>query len=278
MNSMNNIFEISTDGKTLLRVHNENITHIVIPNGITTIDTFAFNSTIQRIDLPNSVRVIPDTAFEGCPSLTDINVAEDNLLYRSIDGVLFSKDMTKLIQYPRGRKITKYKIPLGVTTIGDSAFEGCHSLQNIDLPNSLTVIKEYAFNQCSSLLSIDLPNNIRDIEHYAFEDCSSLKSISIPNGIKTIGSWAFSHCSSLHRIDIPKSVTRLGNGVVHGCSNLKELHMHWTDIGYTEGNWALADIIMMEFDCTLYVPFGTLSRYKRNRIFGQFKNIKERNI
>ena len=68
---MENIFKLSKDGKTLIEVLDKNITHIEIPNGITTIEDDAFIrcSALQSIDIPNSVTTIGDFAFSGCSAL-----------------------------------------------------------------------------------------------------------------------------------------------------------------------------------------------------------------
>ena len=73
---MEDIFELSKDGKTLIKVYDENITNIAIPNGVTTIGQFAFRgcSALQSIDIPNSVIKIEWDAFKGCSALQSIDI------------------------------------------------------------------------------------------------------------------------------------------------------------------------------------------------------------
>jgi hypothetical protein len=84
----------------------------------------------------------------------------NNKFYASRDGVLYNKTGTTLIQYPAGRKETRYFIPTNVTGIGEGAFSGCSSLTSITLPASVTSIRNSAFFGCSSLTSISLPSNV----------------------------------------------------------------------------------------------------------------------
>ena len=59
-----------------------------------------------------------------------------------------------------GKGEEKVTIPNSVTTIGESAFEGCERLKNIDIPNSVTTIGAWAFDGCSSLTDITIPNKV----------------------------------------------------------------------------------------------------------------------
>src|SRR5450756_889581 len=80
--------------------------------------------------IPNSVTTIGSYAFSGCTSLSAITVDALNFFYSSLDGVLFNKSQTTLIQCPGG-KAGGYTVPNGVTSIGSSAFSGCTSMSAI---------------------------------------------------------------------------------------------------------------------------------------------------
>ena len=90
-----------------------------------------------------------------------------------------------------------------VTSIGDSAFDGCSGLKRITIPDSVTSIGKSAFSSCSSLTSINIPDSVTSIGDSAFSYCRSLTSISIPDSVTSIGDSAFSDCSSLTSISIP---------------------------------------------------------------------------
>ncbi len=139
-------------------------------------------------------------------------------------GAKYSNDWKRLLYAPSGLK-GEYSIRNGVKVIGNSAFEFCRSLTNINIPNSVTNIGDGVFKYCESLANINIPNGVTNIGDHAFSECSSLTNINIPNGVTNIGDHAFSECSSLTNINIPNSVTNIGNGAFYGCSSLTNINI-----------------------------------------------------
>ncbi len=203
----------------------DSLTSLTIPDSVTTIGKGAFDScdSLLTVIIPDSVTTIGDYAFSDGYSLTAITVAEGNANYRDIDGVLFNKDTTTLMQYPAGKMDISYMIPDSVTTIGADAFRCCGSLTAVTIPDGVTTIGESAFNWCTSLTAVTIPNSVTTIGDYAFCSCYSLMSVTIPDGITTIGRDIFGSCVSLKSVIIPDSVTTIGNGAFSYCDSLESV-------------------------------------------------------
>ena len=196
--------------------------NITIPDSVTYIGNFALYgcSSLTSITIPDSVTSICESAFRGCSSLTSIVVDNDNQYFTSIDGNLYNKDKTELIQYAIGKTDASFIITDSVTSIGDYAFFGCSGLTSVTIGNSVTSIRESAFDDCSSLTSVTIGNSVTSIYSYAFDGCSGLTSITIPDSVNFIGSYAFKNCSSLTSVTIGNSVTSIYSYAFEGCSNL----------------------------------------------------------
>ena len=154
------------------------ITDLVIPNSVTSINKYAFEGCtgLTSINIPNSVTSIGGAAFYECTGLTSINIPNS---VTSIGGSAFY----------RCTGLTSVTIPNSVTSIGGSAFSGCTGLTSITIPNSVTSIGEYAFRGCTGLTSITIPNSVTSIGDRTFNDCTGLTSITIPNSVTSIGEY-----------------------------------------------------------------------------------------
>lgn len=163
--------------------------------------------------------VSPDymNPFVGCSALEVIEVDDENKNFKSLDGVLFSKDGTELYCCPGGYSVENYTVPQGVTWVGSAAFASCENLISVELPGTITRICGDAFNGCKKLEHINLPENLSRIEEWVFRDCSSLKSIIIPISVKNVCERAFSGCTSLRTIDIPESIQSIGSYAFYDC-------------------------------------------------------------
>lgn len=178
---------------------------------------------ITSIVIPDSVISIGVSTFSGCTSLAEITVSPDNKNYSSVDGVLFNKDGSELIIYPKGNGRSAYTVPDGVTSISGSAFSGCTSLKEIVIPDSVTTIGSSAFEGCTSLSKVKLSNNLTIIEERTFYDCTSLAEIVIPDSVTRIGESAFLGCTSLSKVDLPKKLTTIEAYTFSGCSSLESI-------------------------------------------------------
>ena len=190
-----------------------------IPDGVTVIRDRAFNKCISlnSITIPKSVQDIETYSFFGCTSLEAINVAGSNKNYADVNGILFSKDKTKIVCYPANKKNMSYSIPVSVKVVGVGAFRDCIYLKGITIPDSVTNIEHHAFSNCNSLKSITIPDSITAIEMATFIDCASLTGVKIPASVTSIGWGAFSNCTSLTKITIPAGVKTIADKALGYC-------------------------------------------------------------
>ncbi len=124
---------------------------------------------------------------------------------------IYSEDRTKILGIKEGLDLTPYNtisIPIGVTVIGDNAFEKCFmsgsSITQVNLFNgSLHQIGDNAFNKCDALTGpIVIPEGVVRIGEKSFQDCSNITSITIPSSVDYIGDYAFWRCTKIEYIDM----------------------------------------------------------------------------
>jgi len=197
------------------------LTSVTIPNSVTSIGNNAFSrcSGLTSVTIPNSVTSIGYTAFDQCTGLTSVTADAANPNYSSMDGVLFDKNQTTLIQYPIG-KTGGYTIPNGVTSVGSDAFSNCRGLTSVTIGNSVVSIGNSAFSYCRGLTNVTIGDSVVSIGSNAFNSCSDLTSVTIGNSVASIGSSAFSNCTGLTGVTIPNSVTSIGSSAFSYCSGL----------------------------------------------------------
>ena len=190
------------------------IKSIVIPDSVTQIGSGAFDSCIwiTSITIPKNVSIIGTAAFD-CYRLQKIEVEEDNEFYKSMDGVLYSKDGKKLVAYPTAKKDEKFEIPDGVTEVNAYAFRENSRIKHVIFSHSVTKIGEYAFYNCSELDYIKMGTGVQIIGACAFAYCDDLNTVQLSSGLKRIEYGAFSHCDSedFKRLTIPSGTEYIGD-------------------------------------------------------------------
>ena len=167
------------------------IESVTLPDSLTTIEKNAFYNCekLKSVTIPPNVSSIGLAAFvEGLSesSLTEIKVDPENPYFSEKDGVVFSKDGTKLIVFPSGRS-GDYQIPDGTVSVGDYAFYYCVNVSSITVPGSVRSLGEGAFGNCSSLTKTVLNEGLEEIGEYAFQSSSGIRDIIIPASVKSVG-------------------------------------------------------------------------------------------
>jgi hypothetical protein len=195
------------------------LTHIEIPNGVTTIEWSAFeNCSLTHIYIPSSVTNLAGGAFTGCTALREIRVDPSNQAYASAEGVLCDRSLTTVIRCPEG-KVGNWVMPDTVQVVSQNAFYHCTKLSTVDFSTNLTTIGSRAFQSCRSLTSATIPPLVRQIDSWTFYLCASLTNVTFMGPLERIGVAAFMY-SGLERVTIPSSVTRVENSAFQECPRL----------------------------------------------------------
>ncbi len=159
------------------------------------------------------------------------------------DGVLYSKDMARLIfcveeketfivpesvsiiepyAFCSQKKLRSITLHDGIGCVGDGAFMGCAALETFTVSRSITCINWRVFDGCVSLREIHIPDSVVGIGGYAFRHCDSLKRVALPRYLEFLNS--FECCGSLEEIEIPAGVEIVGGFMF--CSSLKKVTLH----------------------------------------------------
>ena len=291
------------------------LTSVTIPNSVTSIGDGAFDhcSGLTSVTIPNSVTSIGDDAFRECSSLTSVTIGNSvtsigGSAFSGCSGltsVTIPNSVTSIGHDAFGgcSGLTSVTIGNSVTSIGNRAFSVCSGLTSITIPNSVTSIGHEAFYRCSGLTSITIPNSVTSIGVSAFRGCSGLTSIVvengnsnydsrsncnaiietatntlifgckntiIPNSVTSFGNDAFYGCLGLTSITIPNSVTRIGDGVFDGVDLT-------TVVSLIENPFVIGRAFSVNtfYNATLYVPVGTIDKYKATDGWKDFAYIVE---
>lgn len=151
------------------------------------------------VKIHKDVSEIELCTFNDCSSLVSIKVDPGNPYFSSYNGVLYNKEKTRLICFPKGKDV------------------------GVNISTKVEIIDPYAFSMCTNLRDIKLPKSVRVIGDYAFECCKSLSSITIPKSVEKIGAHAFIYCMSIKTIEIPNSVIEIGDGAFSSCCQLTSI-------------------------------------------------------
>ncbi|MBQ3000127.1 MAG: leucine-rich repeat protein [Oscillospiraceae bacterium] len=176
---------------------NDTITSIRIPDSVITIEGDAIQecSALTDLYIGSGVQSVCEGNYNmvfNCPSLVNIEVSEDNMYFKTVDGNMMSKDGKTFVLYASGKRESSFAIPAGVTTIGMDAFAYAENLENVLIPDGVTEIQAYTFWNCTALESIRVPDGVTTIGRSAFGYTTVLRLVVLPESLNWIDFNAFS--------------------------------------------------------------------------------------
>ena len=116
-----------------------------MPEGLEEIGEHNFPYRLKHISIPPLIKDLNVNNFDKCRTLKSIDVNENNTYYRSLNGILYNHDLTKILRCPQGYEGQVF-IPSTVVEIGDHCFDGCSKVSRIVIPNSVKSIGDYALS------------------------------------------------------------------------------------------------------------------------------------
>lgn len=257
------------------------LTEIVVPEGVTSIGTFAFLgcSSLTTINIPSSASITVTSALlPFCSSLESVTVGEENKTVCSVDGVLYSKNMVRLICYPAAKK-GDVVIPESVTQYGGYSFSEVAAFTSFNVPARITFLNG-SFPCCDNLTEFNVDESSAfycSIDGVIFnKDATSLIQFpsartgryTVPEGIEGISSNAFRGCK-LSNIVIPASVTIISPNAFNSCKKLESIRF----LGATPPTLDMSVFYFTPEDMVVYVPEGSLDAYQKAMPF--VKNFEE---
>lgn len=148
----------------------------------------------KSLFIPKSVLRIEEDGdygiFNVFENITSINVDEENQIYRSVNGVLYFKDLSVLLCYPKCNTQQNFVIPNGVEEIYESAFNSSMYLKSIVMPNSLRFIRKRSFSHCEFLKVVQWSKKLETIERDAFYSTNITEAI-LPSTLNELQGYAF---------------------------------------------------------------------------------------
>ena len=222
---------------------NTEITKLEIPEGVTTIGSYAFLkcTEVSSVTIPKSVISIGENAFSECNNLEKVIVSDMSAWCSISFGSMDSNPLSRARRLfsDENTEITKLEIPSGLTSIKAYAFSNWVGLTSVVIPNSVTTIGDYAFNGCYNASFESFPSSLTSIGESAFWNCNGITNLSFSSGIETIGDGAFAYCGGLQEVGFPSTLISIGSGAFRGCPIKRlELPASLTSIG----EWAFAEL------------------------------------
>ena len=272
------------------------------------------NPYISRINIPEGIKVIKDSAFIYC-NLSEILSIPASVEYFGlsniypalyVDSIIVHKNnpfydsrqgCNAIIETATNTLVAGCKstvIPYGVERIAKDAFVCCEELKNISIPATVKEIGAKAFAK-SRITEVNIPEGVTTLEEYTFQYCEHLQNVTLPESLTEIRLAALSHCG-FRELLIPNGVRTIGDYAFDYCEKLETVTIGSgvQEIGYCafDGCKRLERVIShipaeslfeidrsvfgnINNDCILYVPKGSKKVYENTFGWDVFSKIEE---
>ena len=186
------------------------LTYAELPESLSSIGWEVFwECRLQEVRIPAALKEIGDWAF--CGGVEHFSADEDNPYFVALDGVLYNKSFTEMIQCP-------------ISLAGDFV-----------IPETVSSFRMGAFSRCSTLTGVVIPEGVREISNSLFMSCTALRTVSLPESATDISYMAFGNCMSLEQITIPRSVEQVSWNAFSGCGKLAEIRFEGNAPQFRDG-------------------------------------------
>ena len=210
------------------------ITSITFEEGITSLgqETLYSLPALRTARIPGSVTEIDDLMINSCNSSLTIQcglcspawewarVPSRHLTVELFDAVI---EGGTLVSYTGNRTALWPPEDLGLTAIGERAFQTNTSVQSVKIPEGVTQIGAYAFNNCYNLTTLFLPSTLDTVGRAAFRMCRSLQAVAFHPGLTSLPMECFWHCEALTQVSLPYTLEEIGQSAFAHCYELKNV-------------------------------------------------------
>ncbi len=254
-------FELTEDDYDANKIPNANtsVTKIVIPEGVTDIQKYAFYncSSLREVVIPDSVKFVREYTFYGDKKLTTVNLGKvETIGANAFDGCtsLNNVDLTRALAIGRRAfngctSLTSANIT-ALRNTGDEVFKGCTALAEV-IMSSGTVLSKGMFVQ-SGLVEVDIYTTLR-IPEFSFAQCKNLTAVRIHNDFVAVDKGAFCQNPELTSVTFSGTVETIGEQAFYDCNKLASVTLPNCDV-------TLMDYVFFDCDAFTTLIFGDETR------------------
>ena len=206
-------------------------------------------------------------------TLQSVTVASDNEFLSSLNGVIFNKDKTELLWYPRGKPGASYIVPASVTKLEEDSFAGVSALTSVTLPDGLKTIGNDTLWDCQNLTTLNLPSSLESIGFYSMQRIK-VSSMVVPENITALYGYFLSSCPELTSVVLPSTLTEIYQDSFSYDPKLKTVTCKAaTPPVIKAGTYVFTDTPIAS--ATLRVPAGSKALYQAAEGWKDFGTIVE---